>query len=276
MSDYGFATFDEKTGRNEMKINSKWPVFGPEYAKIAQQFKTIHLTDTVSKTVQTASLSIPALANNFTNLGIAHDIWYGESIYTTYVDEEIYKYEHGLKFRPLGYYTIAGNLNKNIRVNLEQTNVAGGANYGGNFTVNQVLNKTGMALPVRNGMREATDGFDMLWDSSMVIPMSQSNGGTVSDNVLIPDACMGIFSSYPNATELHRDYGVDWTPYRVVIDDTYVKVIRRTAWGDHIVRAGYQDGTLNIRQRTKAIEDYAGSVVDITVYLIPYSMEDIS
>ena len=65
MSDYGFATFDEKTGRNEMKINSKWPVFGPEYSKIAQQFKTIHLTDTKSKTVQTASLSIPALNYNF-------------------------------------------------------------------------------------------------------------------------------------------------------------------------------------------------------------------
>lgn len=276
MSDYGFATFDEKTGRNEMKINSKWPVFGPEYSKIAQQFKTIHLTDTASKTVQTASLSVPALTYNFTGYGTSYDIWYGESIYTTYVDEEIYRYEHGFKFRPLGYYTIAGNLNKNIRVNLVQTNVAGGANYGGNFTVNQVLNKTGMALPVRNGMREATSGFAMLWDSSLVIPMSLNAGGTSSDNVIIPDSCLGIFSSYPNTTELHNDYGANYTPYRVEIDGTYVRVIRRTAWGDHIVRAGYQNGNLNVRQRTKAIEDYAGTTLDITVYLIPYSMEDIS
>lgn len=276
MSDYGFATFDEKTGRNEMKINSKWPVFGPEYSKIAQQFKTIHLTDTVSKTVQTASLSIPALTYNFTGYGTSYDIWYGESIYTTYVDEEIYRYEHGFKSRPLGYYTIAGNLNKNIRVNLVQTNVAGGANYGGDFTVNQVLNKTGMALPVRNGMREATAGFGVLWDSSLVIPMSLNAGGTASDNVIIPNSCLGIFSSYPNTTELHSDYNANWTPYKVEIDDTYVRVIRRTAWGDHIVRAGYQNGTLDIRQRTKAIEDYAGTTLDITVYLIPYSMEDIS
>lgn len=276
MSDYGFATFDEKTGRNEMKINSKWPVFGPEYSKIAQQFKTIHLTDTVSKTVRTASLSVPALTYNFTGYGTSYDIWYGESIYTTYVDEEIYRYEHGFKFRPLGYYTIAGNLNKNIRVNLVQTNVAGGANYGGNFTVNQVLTKTGMALPVRNGMREATAGFAMLWDSSLVIPMSQSAGGTAPNNVIIPNSCLGIFSSYPNTTELHRDYDANYAPYRVEINNTYVRVIRRTAWGDHIVRAGYQNGTLNIRQRTKAIEDYAGTTLDITVYLIPYSMEDIS
>lgn len=276
MSDYGFATFDEKTGRNEMKINSKWPVFGPEYSKISQQFKTINLVDTHTESVKTASLSVPSLTYNFTGYGTSYDIWYGESIYTTYVDEEIYRYEHGFKFRPLGYYTIAGNLNKNIRVNLVQTNVAGGANYGGNFTINQVLNKTGMALPVRNGMREATAGFAMLWDSSLVIPMSQSAGGTASDNVIIPNSCLGIFSSYPNTTELHRDYDANYSPYRVEIDDTYVRVIRRTAWGDHIVRAGYQNGNLNIRQRTKAIEDYAGTVVDITVYLIPYSMEDIS
>lgn len=276
MSDYGFATFDEKTGRNEMKINSKWPVFGPEYSKIAQQFKTIHLTDTVSKAVKTASLSVPALTYNFTGYGTSYDIWYGESIYTTYVDEEIYRYEHGFKFRPLGYYTIAGNLNKNIRVNLVQTNVAGGANYGGNFTVNQALNKTGMALPVRNGMRDATNAYNTLWASSLVIPKSQNAGGTASNNVIIPNSCLGIFSSYPNTTELHRDYDANYTPYRVEIDDTYVRVIRRTAWGDHIVRAGYQNGNLNIRQRTKVIEDYAGTTLDITVYLIPYSMEDIS
>lgn len=276
MSDYGFATFDEKTGRNEMKINSKWPVFGPEYAKIAQQFKTIHLTDTVSKAVKTASLSIPALTDNWSGTGTQYDIWYGESIYTTYVDEEIYKYEHGFKFRPLGYYTIAGNLNKNIRVNLVQTNVAGGADYGGNFTVNQVLNKTGMAMPIRNEMREATAGFDMMWNSSLVVPMALDVGGIASENVIIPNSCLGIFSSYPNNTELHSDYNADYSPYRVEIDDTYVRVIRRTAWGDHIVRAGYQNGSLNIRQRTKAIEDYAGTTLDITVYLIPYSMEDIS
>lgn len=276
MSDYGFATFDEKTGRNEMKINSKWPVFGPEYSKIAQQFKTIHLTDTVSKTVKTASLSIPALTHNFTGYGTSYDIWYGESIYTTYVDEEIYKYEHGFKFRPLGYYTIAGNLTKNIRVNLVQTNVAGGANYGGNFTVNTVLSKSAMVVPERNGMREATNANNTLWASSLVIPKSQNAGGTAADNVIIPNSCLGIFSSYPNTTELHSDYNANWTPYRVEIDDTYVRVIRRTAWGDHIVRAGYQNGNLNIRQRTKAIEDYAGTTLDITVYLIPYSMEDIS
>lgn len=276
MSDYGFATFDEKTGRNEMKINSKWPVFGPEYSKIAQQFKTIHLTDTVSKTVQTASLSIPALTYNFTGYGTSYDIWYGESIYTTYVDEEIYKYEHGFKFRPLGYYTIAGNLTKNIRVNLVQTNVAGGANYGGNFTINTVLSKSAMVVPERNGMREATNANNTLWTSSLVVPMSQNAGGTASDNVIIPNSCLGIFSSYPNTTELHSDYNANWTPYRVEIDNTYVRVIRRTAWGDHIVRAGYQNGNLNIRQRTKAIEDYAGTTLDITVYLIPYSMEDIS
>lgn len=276
MSDYGFATFDEKTGRNEMKINSKWPVFGPEYSKISQQFKTINLVDTHTESVKTASLSVPSLTYNFTGSGTQYDIWYGESIYTTYVDEEIYRYEHGFKFRPLGYYTIAGNLNKNIRVNLVQTNVAGGANYGGNFTINTVLSKSAMVVPERNGMREATNAYNTLWASSLVIPMSQSAGGTAADNVLIPNACLGIFSSYPNTTELHSDYDADYSPYRVEIDDTYVRVIRRTAWGDHIVRAGYQNGTLNIRQRTKAIEDYAGTTLDITVYLIPYSMEDIS
>lgn len=276
MSDYGFATFDEKTGRNDMKINSKWPVFGPEYSKISQQFKTINLVDTHTESVKTASLSVPSLTYNWTQSGTQYDIWYGESIYTTYVDEEIYKYEHGFKFRPLGYYTIAGNLTKNIRVNLVQTNVAGGANYGGNFTINTVLSKSAMVVPERNGMREATNAYNTLWTSSLVIPMSQSAGGTAADNVLIPNACLGIFSSYPNTTELHSDYDADYSPYRVEIDDTYVRVIRRTAWGDHIVRAGYQNGNLNIRQRTKAIEDYAGTVVDITVYLIPYSMEDIS
>lgn len=276
MSDYGFATYDEKTGRVAMKINSKWPVFGPEYSKIAKEFKTVSLVDAKENTVKTASLSVPGYDYNFTGYGESYDIYYGESVYATYVDQTVYRYEHGLGFRPLGYYTISGKLNRVTKVQLTQSNVKGGADYGGSFTVNANFTSTGVCTPIRGGMRQA-DTDTWMWVYNQIVPMSLSNGGVAGTNVIIPDACLGVFSSWANRTDLHYNmYSEDFTPYRVEIDDKEVKIIKRYCWADHLVRAGYQDGSLDVRQRTKAIENYAGTTLDITIYLVPYSLEDVS
>ena len=54
MSDYGFATYDEKNPKKRLgTINSKWPIFGPKYANISKTFKTVHINDTYSPSYKT-------------------------------------------------------------------------------------------------------------------------------------------------------------------------------------------------------------------------------
>lgn len=97
-----------------------------------------------------------------------------------------------------------------------------------------------------------------------------SDGGVSGRDIIIPNACLGVFGSYPNTIDL----GIGPNPYRVEIDDEKVYIYRSVKWTDHLVRAGYKNNTLDIRQRTQAIEDYAGSSIDVTIYLTPYSLED--
>ena len=272
MSDYGFATYDEKTGKIAEKINSKYPIFGPEYKNINVQYRTIHINDTQQNAVRSASLSTPAMDTNYSWTGTQYDIYYGESYYATNYDELVYSYEHGLSKRPMGYAVITGTLVRNTRTKLVQTVVAG-SNVGGNFTLNNVFTASTTLAPSRNGLMELTPSVVDMWDYNVVTVKRPNDGGVAGEDIIISNSCLGIFGDYPNATDVR---GVNTKlPYRVVIDDKKVYVYRNISWADHLVRAGYQNATLDVRERTQAIEDYAGSSLDVTVYLVPYSLGDL-
>ena len=51
MSDYGFATYDERTGKRIAKINSKYPVFGPKYADIKIDCNNLTAEECVEKII---------------------------------------------------------------------------------------------------------------------------------------------------------------------------------------------------------------------------------
>jgi hypothetical protein len=134
----------------------------------------------------------------------------------------------------------------------------------------------------------------------VVQPRSLAEGGVSGVNIIIPNACSSAFSSWPNQSDVHigrpgtdpyssgtggggsagSDFesGKDVIPFWVEITDTKVKVYRRIFWIDHIlnVRHIVSGSTIDLaNQRTKVIEDYAGSRLEVTIYLVPYNMEDL-
>lgn len=276
MSDYGFATYDDKTGRVGEKINSKYPVFGPEYNKIATEYKTIRLVDTTERETQEASIEVPDILSP---IGI--DLYAGTNDYRGYIDELVYSYEHNMGKRPMGYAIITGNLVRNQRYKLIQDYLGGNIDVGGDFESpmsgeGTLTQSVGLA-PEMGGMLELGTGDYQLWEDSIITVAKVSNMPPGGQAIAIKDSCSYAFSreySYHNTD-------VDQNPYRVEITDTEVKIYRRTFWYDAITRV-YFDGVgddiyywYNVTQRVKVMEDFAGSVVDVTVYLAPYSSEDL-
>jgi hypothetical protein len=299
MSDYGFATYDEKTGRVSEKINSKYPIFGPEYKNISKQYRTLILTDSTVNTVRTASISVPATDvfydwSDEYNSGVKT----GVSEYGSYYDTVVAEYEHGFKKRPFGYATVTGTLRRNDRYTLVQAQQRG--SIGGNFSLSGTLTTSATLMPKMNTLAVLGSGDIPLWSYNVVQPKSLAEGGVSGVNIIIPNACSSAFSSWPNQSDVHigrpgtdpyssdaggggsagSDFesGKDVIPFWVEITDTKVKVYRRIFWVDHIlnVRHIVSGSTIDLaNQRTKVIEDYAGSRLEVTIYLVPYNMEDL-
>ena len=270
MSNYGFVTYNEKTGKKEVSINSKYPVFGPEYNKINSTFRTTHISDTKTYPIKTASISIPT--PNLPYYGI--DNYYGISEYVGYDDELVTEYEHGYKFRPIGYATITGKIIGNNVGELSQTVISGTMSYGGNFTVYSNTRWLDTELtPGFGGMNSQTGGFYLPWErNSMTVGNSQYTG-----NFIVPDSVLGVFLSRYNVNAtIGIRQGLPGTisaPYWVEIDDTKVKIWKRIYWADHIIRAKPSD--YDAYERGKVRENFAGSELDITVYLCPYKLGDL-
>lgn len=275
MSDYGFATYDEKTGRISEKINSKYPVFGPEYRNIAKQFKTFRLVDTTQNAVRTASVSVPT---NDECYWIGQDHYFGENEYRDYYEELVASYEHGMKQRPLGYALITGTLVRNQRYSLVQTQVSG-MSMGGNFSLSGTLSRTISLAPKMGEMAQTGSSDIQMWDNADISVNKLQNGATAGSAIIIPNACDEAFVRNVSYHVLFDGSDrIPQEPFRVEITDTEVKIYRRIFWYDGIARA-YQTApsyaTYNVNQRLKVIEDYAGSTLDVTIYLVPYSLEDL-
>lgn len=290
MSDYGFATYDEKTGQMSEKINSKYPVFGPEYNNIAKQFKSYSMVDAHVNSVRTAVLSTPTdlypiVWDYETNSGINEG--YDETC--GWIETEILSYEHGMKKRPLGYYYISGTYVKNYRYRLGQNQTKGGSSIGGTFNVpdsgDGTLTISGNVYPKLSGISlggsindSSYANQDITLDTIEVMKQSSATGKKV---IPIPNSCLSQFA-VPIAVQSYRyldpDNPLPNDPYYVVIDDKKVHIYRRVFWietirREQVVVSG--NVTDDAYQRVRVIEDYAGSNLDITVYLVPYNMEDL-
>ena len=106
MSDYGFATYDDKSGKKRLgSVNSKWPIFGPKYANIDKCFKTIHISETYMPNYKTADLPQPVIPSGS---------YYAYNDYRWHEKQLIYQYEHGYDFRPVGYAVFSGDMTVNV------------------------------------------------------------------------------------------------------------------------------------------------------------------
>lgn len=267
MSDYGFATYDERTGKRVAKINSKYPVFGPKYADIKTAFRTTHISDTKTYSVRPNSVAIPT--PNLPFYGVNN--YYGVGTNKGYIEELVAEYEHGYDFRPLGYATVTGNITNNLVGQLQQTATSGGSSYGGNFTI--YLNRQWFDVELRPSAGEIlaqTNGDIAPWEySAVAVGNMSSNAG-----FKVPNSVLGVFLTQynPSATINLRDFG-DIPPYRVEIDDKKVKIWKCVYWSEQVLRA--KRPSFDIYHRKKLIENFAGTEIDVTVYLCPYKMEDL-
>jgi hypothetical protein len=65
-------------------------------------------------------------------------------------------------------------------------------------------------------------------------------------------------------------------PYEVTADGNNIYIYGYTYWCDIWTRMCYADGSFaDVRTRTRAAMDYAGTSMDFTIYLAPYSLEDL-
>lgn len=284
MSDYGFATYDERTGRVSEKINSKYPIFGPEYKNISTQYKTIKIFDTKVNKISDLPSSGVTIPTDGECYWISQDHYFGENggPQGIYEDKCIYSYKHGFKKRPLGYAIITGTLVRNLRYVLQQNQVSG-MNMGGTFRVplsgDGVITSNIELAPRMGKISQLTISAGEPWVDPEVAVSKVAQGGVATRDIIIKDVCDNAFVRFLYY-HIANSGGqpVDQSPYRVEITDTEVKIYRRTFWYDSIARA-YQTApsyaTYNVNQRTKLVEDYAGSRLEVTIYLVPYSLEDL-
>jgi hypothetical protein len=284
MSDYGFATYDERTGRVSEKINSKYPIFGPEYKNISTQYKTVKIFDTTVNKISNLPSSGVTIPTDSECYWISQDHYFGENggPQGIYEDKCIYRYKHGFKKRPFGYAIITGKLVRNLRYVLQQNQVSG-MNMGGTFRVplsgDGVITSNIELAPRMGKMSQLTISAGEPWVDPTVMVTKVAQGGVATRDIIIKDSCDNAFVR-PLYYHIANSGGqpVDQSPYRVEITDTEVKIYRRTFWYDSIARA-FQTApsyaAYNVNQRTKLVEDYAGSRLEVTIYLVPYNMEDL-
>ena len=266
MNDYGFATYDERSGKRiEGTVNSKWPIFGPNYADIKRAFRTIHITDTKQYSYRTSSsVSLPSAVRN------------GISQYHGYEKILVATIPHGYKKRPLGYVTISGSFVKNTRGKWAYTRTT---DYYGWYPPSATLYGVGtttgnMQSSVGGGLRPLTDTGD--FSVFGMNPFSNCNISYPADSYWY---MVDNYYTIPGNNSSQEDgFGEERPPYGVEIDDNNVYLYRYYYWSDVYKRDYYNNGSntvWDLRARMQGIIDYAGSDFDVTIYLCPYSMEDL-
>lgn len=274
MSDYGFATYDEKNPNiRDGVVNSKWPIFGPKYNMISTCFKTYHISDTTTYVAKDVvyPLSPPSA-----------DSWDGSHAYRLR-KVEILRRKHGFKKRPMGYVCFTGYVVENTRGYIKQYHENGSAALGGDFELNGVNTTT---IPVHSSLQ---DGMQTSWTGNWSFLQNTLNQKifTIYDgstwypegNIKVPTA---VASKAKGTISLWDDQDVppvpgltlySEDPYEVVIDDEDIILYKNIYDCDIWMRT--DSGSTRVYDRIKGVCDYAGTELDMTVMLCPYRMEDL-
>lgn len=282
MNDYGFATYDEKTGKKRQgTVNSKWPIFGPKYSQIGNCFKTIHITDTTIPEFKDADLPEPQVSSG----------QYDFNEYRWHEKELVHQFKHGFKYRPVGYAVFSGDLHINVDCTITQTvTMTGNPDpMGGDFTISGRAMQNMPVLPniksqmVPSYISTAYSPSELsIGNYFFGIKGDDNSGPATRSDIIVPSSC--YYYVKQNYIVANRIIGNADVPYVVEIDDEYVKIYRNNYWLDFRGRF-YQsytstltpssNYTRNIDFRVKGATDYAGSSLDCTIYLAPYKLEDL-
>ena len=278
MNNYGFMTFDDNGKKIEGAVNSKWPIFGPNYSDIKRAFRTIHLTDTKQYDYKTSpSVVLPSIPSG-------NGEKYATSEFHGYEKVLVATIPHGYKKRPLGYVSISGVFVKNTR---------------GKWAYNRYYDRHNDFPPSATlyGVGVTRGTMQSCMGSEIRGAFSQGAFTIFSSNPFNASSISYPTSQYWGFTWLGSNYGNDFSvpgnnsatpdvfgaeyrpPYVIEIDDENVYVYRYYYWCDvykrYFYRNDYGYDQADLRARMQGIIDYAGSDFDVTIYLCPYSMEDL-
>lgn len=266
MSDYGFCTYDDKSGKKiNGVVNSKWPIFGPLYPDIKRAFRTIHITDTKQYDFKSAStVKLPPAGRNTI------------SQYHGYEKVLVATTPHGYKKRPMGYATISGSFVKNTRGKWMHTkNVDTYSLFPPAATLYGVGTVTGnMQSAVGGGIRPTAENGSFNTFETNTFDAC---------NITYPDKTYWFFMDnrygIPGNNSAEEDvFGTSRPPYSIEIDDKNVYLYRHYYWSDVYKRDYFFDEGVvawDVTARMFGIIDFAGSSFDLTIYLCPYSMEEL-
>lgn len=274
MSDYGFATYDTKnSNRITGVVNSKWPIFGPSYNNIKNTYKTYHFSDTLSRVAKDVDWGISAPSAGS---------W--SSAYR-YEKLEAWRIRHGFKKRPLGYIIFTGNVIKNVRGYIKQYHINGSPIWGGDFELTGLNTAT---IPVRSSIQsEMSTAYTSSGYNRMVVTLEDSPFTIYDGSSYYPTGNLLVPTATPSAikyTYLLYDGndpddipvpggGYNLPPYSVEIDDEYIILYRNVYSADIWYRI--DSGSTQVHDRIKIINDSAGTEINMTLILCPYSMEDL-
>lgn len=274
MSDYGFATYDEKNPKKRLgTINSKWPIFGPKYTHIGRAFKTIHINDTYTPSYKTGAAT-PVIPSGR---------YYASTEKRWNEKQLVHQFEHGYNFRPVGYVVFSGNLVVNVKCTITQSEtITGSADpYGGNFTLDGMAIQNIPVLPsvkkqmVASYIQTSYSPSELELGNYFFGIQGRSGYGGARGDIKVPDSCISaIKHDYVVANDRVNEGA---NPYVVEIDEKYVKIYRNVYWLDHWLKyySSYSSSTHSLDDRIKGATNYAGTSIDCTIYLAPYRMEDL-
>lgn len=254
MSDYGFVTYDEKTGKKRLgSINSKWPIFGPKYNDIKTAFKTYFITDTYTQPyVSSPDVVMPPAGG------------YQENMKRGVVKTLVATIPHGYNFRPVGYATFAGTFRKNVRSKWDYKRLYDASNQWAPSTT--LYNTDTTDIP------SVSDGDGYIHSTKLDSSISEFDFNLFTVNY---PSNVYYYLKNPEGLFVTNIYGGEYVyPFVVEIDETNIYIYRNTYWVDKYGRF-YYSGSSDLTARSQGVVDWAGSNFELTIYLAPYSMEDL-
>lgn len=275
MSDYGFKTIDES---NAVAINAKNPLFGFDMGHRPRPYKTFRIIDNKTNPFVSGSVSVPSITPT---QAVAWS--YKDSSDYGSVRELIFQVKHGYNFRPVGYATITGTLNFSKSVSIEQDEVAVSATFGtfgGDYstTVDKTIATGAHILPLAG-----SKFFVAEYPTSPTVfaPVERLDPADYIGTVFHDDILFWMKYYLTNIQIPNIMLQPPMDLYEVEIDDEYIYIYRTYWWSDTIRRVVQANSPVtspllnDVREHVKIVNQTTGSMVDVTVYLAPYPIEEL-
>ena len=315
MADYGFKTINKsnKTTGSSVVIEAKNPMLGFDLGKRPMPYVTFHVSDMsenpfagsgtpgyIAPTAPTGSdlktmtkpiyyPSVEVITNQRSLYGVNKD--YGV------VSEKIYEYEHKLGYKPAFYVVYSGSLSQwekaeNIGIPVQ-----------GVYSWSSTYGNSGSEDWAKMAAFDTLSGSMGGHSESIFSRLTNILGEPANVNYTLEPEDIPVAS---NNEAWYVRYAVSfnlsgaasdasatidkWDPYWVEVDEKYIRIYRSYIWLETFGRVYYElDGytpmsqgnrvnasyRMDARLRQKIATQTAGTELDITIMLLPYSLGDL-